>query len=127
MAANTPGCTNPGAEHEALRERAAALEAKLSILRQQYVRNGLEHGAPHLTAVLGPFPERPRARRTWQQAAHRIEAYRFDHAIRDTDNALGPPPTATAARAHWQRVQQDIHKAQRELGLHVDRRLGRQL
>jgi conjugative relaxase-like TrwC/TraI family protein len=127
LAANPPDCTNPGAEHDALRERAAALEAKLSILRQQHLRNGFEHGTPHLTAALGPFPEQPRAQRTWQQAAHRIEAYRFDHAIRDTDNALGPPPTATAARAHWQRVQHDIHKAQRELGLHVDRRLGRQL
>jgi conjugative relaxase-like TrwC/TraI family protein len=127
LAANTPDRTNPGAEHEALRERAAALEAKLSIHRQQHLRDGLEHGAPHLTAALGPLPEQPRARRTWQQAAHRIEAYRFDHAIRDTVNALGPPPTATAARGHWQRVQHDIHKAQRELGLHVDRRLGRQL
>jgi hypothetical protein len=127
LAANTPDCTNPGAEHEALRERAASLEAKLSILRQQYVRNGIEHDAPHLTAELGPLPEQPHARHTWQQAARRIEVYRFDHAITDTDNALGPPPTATAARAHWQRVQQDIHKAQRELGLHVDRRLGHQL
>ena len=35
LAANTPDWTNPGGEHEALRERAAALEAKLAILRQQ--------------------------------------------------------------------------------------------
>jgi chromosome segregation ATPase len=125
LAPNTPDGTNP--EHEALRESAAALEAKLSILRQQHVRDRLEHGATHLTAVLGPLPEQPRARHTWQQAAQRIETYRFDHAITDTDNALGPPPTATAARAHWQRVQQNIHKTQRELGLHVERRLGRQL
>ena len=127
LAANTPDWTNPGGEHEALRERAAALEAKLAILRQQHLRNGLEHGAPHLTAALGPLPAQPYPRRTWQQAADRIEAYRFDHAITDSENALGPPPTATAARRHWQRAQQDIHRAQRELGLHVDRRLGHQL
>ena len=127
LAANTPDCTDPGAQDGALRERAAALEAKLSILRQQHVRNGLERGAPHLTAALGPLPEQPRARRAWQQAANRIEAYRFDHAITDTDNALGPPPTAPAARAQSQRVQQDIHEAQRELGLHGYGRLGRQL
>jgi conjugative relaxase-like TrwC/TraI family protein len=127
LVAKTPDRTNPAAEHEATRQRAAALEAKLSTLHQQHPRNGIEHGAPYLTAALGPPPEQPRARRTWQQAAHRIEAYRRDHAITDADEALGPPPTATAARAHWQRAQHDIHQAQRELGLHIDRSHGHQL
>ena len=117
----------PDTEHAALRERAAELEAEISILRQQHLRDALQHNAPHLTATLGPFPEQPRARRTWQQAARRIEAYRFDHAITDTDNALGPPPAASPARAHWQRTAQDVHRAQRELGRNVDRGHGHEL
>jgi hypothetical protein len=64
-----------GGEHKGLRERAATLEAELSILRQQHLHGPLEHSAPYLIAELGPPPEQPRARRTWQQAAHRIEAY----------------------------------------------------
>jgi hypothetical protein len=104
-----------------------ALETQLSLLRKQHLRNALGHGAPHLTATLGPLPQKSRARRTWEQAARRIEAYRFDHAITDTDNALGPPPTGTPARAHWQRAQQDIQRAQRELGRAADRGLGHQI
>ena len=109
--ADAPDHATPRAEHAALRERAAAVEAELSILRQQHLRDALQHNAPHLTATLGPFPEQPRARRTWQQAARRIEAYRFDHAITDTDNALGPPPPR-APRAHTGSAQ---HKTSTEL------------
>jgi hypothetical protein len=127
LAADAPDHATRTAEHAALRERAAALEGKLSILRQQHLRGALQHSAPHLTATLGPFPEQPRARRTWQQAARRIEAYRFDHAITDTDNALGPPPAASSARANWQRTAQDVHRAQRELGRNVDRGHGHEL
>ena len=121
LAADAPDRATRRPEHAALRERAAVLEGKLSILRQQHLRGALQHSAPYLTATLGPFPEQPRARRTWQQAARRIEAYRFDHAITDPDNALGPPPATSSARAHWQRIAQDVHRAQRELGHNVDR------
>ena len=58
----------------------------------------------------------PRARRTWQQAATRIEAYRFDHAVTDTRQALGSPPIDTRGRAHWQRAHHDLQRAQRDLG-----------
>ena len=43
----------------------------------------------YLTQALGALPDKPRARRTWQQAATRIEAYRFDHAVTDPRHALG--------------------------------------
>jgi conjugative relaxase-like TrwC/TraI family protein len=110
-----------------LRQRAAALEAELSILRQRHLQRALNHDAPYLTATLGPLPEQPRARRTWQQAAHRIEAYRFDHAVTDAHEALGPPPAAAAERTRWERAQQDVGRARRELGHHVDRGLRHQL
>ena len=80
------------AERRVLRERAAELNAQLATRRRERLRVALERPAPHLTEALGALPDQPRARRTWQQAATRIEAYRFDHAVTDTRQALGSPP-----------------------------------
>jgi hypothetical protein len=114
-----------GAEWETecrvLRERTAELEAQLSIRRREHLRIALERPAPYLTEALGALPEKPRARRTWQQAATRIEAYRFDHAITDDRQTLGPPPSGRPGRAHWQRAQHDLQRAQRDLGHHTAR------
>ena len=41
----------------------------------------------NLTTALGTLPDQPRARRTWEQAATRIEAYRFDHKVTDPGDA----------------------------------------
>jgi conjugative relaxase-like TrwC/TraI family protein len=109
------------AERQPLRERAAALEAQLSIRRQEHLRDALEHPGPYLSAMLGPLPHQPRARSTWQQAATHIEAYRFDHAITDARDALGPPPADTRERAHWQHARRDLRRAQRDLGQRIDR------
>ena len=103
-------------ERRALRERAAELEAQLSIRRREHLRVALERPAPYVTEALGALPEQPRARRTWQQAATRIEAYRFDHAVTNARHALGSPPTDNRERAHWQRAQHDLQRAQRDLG-----------
>jgi conjugative relaxase-like TrwC/TraI family protein len=127
LAAQVPDHTAWEAEQKPLRDRATAIEAQLSIQRREYVRRALELPAPYLTTALGRLPEQPRARRTWQQAAHRIEAYRFDHAITDTSDALGPPPTTALARTQWKRAQRDIQRAQRELGRRLDRGLGHEL
>jgi conjugative relaxase-like TrwC/TraI family protein len=110
------------AERRVLRERAAELEAQLSIRRREHLRVALERPAPYVTEVLGALPEHPRARRTWQQAATRMEAYRFDHAITDDRHALGSPPSDRSGRAHWQRAQHDLQRAQRDLGHHNARR-----
>jgi hypothetical protein len=101
-----------------LRERAAELEAQLSIRRREHLRVALERPAPYVTEALGALPEDPRARRTWQRAATRMEAYRFDHAITDDRHALGSPPSDRPGRAHWQRAQHDLQRAQRDLGHH---------
>ena len=110
------------AERSMLRERAAELNAQLSTRRREHLRVALERPAPHLTEALGALPDQPRARRTWQQAAARIEAYRFDHAVTDPRDALGSPPIDTQRRAHWQRAQHDLQRAQRDLGHHNARR-----
>ena len=89
---SVPDRTAWEAERRALRERAAELDAQLSSRRREHLRVALERPAPYLTEALGALPDQPRARRTWQQAATRIEAYRFDHAITDTRHALGPRP-----------------------------------
>ncbi|HEX5851466.1 MAG TPA: hypothetical protein VFY36_00080 [Solirubrobacteraceae bacterium] len=105
-----------------LRERAAELNAQLSSRRREHLRVALERPAAYLTEALGALPDEPRARRTWQQAAARIEAYRFDHTVTDEGGALGPPPSDKRERAHWQRAQHDLQRAQRDLG----RRIGLQ-
>jgi conjugative relaxase-like TrwC/TraI family protein len=110
------------AERRVLRERTAELDAQLSTRRREHLRVAQGRPASYLTETLGALPDQPRARRTWQQAATRIEAYRFDHAITDDRHALGSPPSDRAGRAHWQRAQHDLQRAQRDLGHHNARR-----
>ncbi len=122
-----PENTTWEAERRAMRERATALEVQLSVHRREHLRQALDHPAAYLTAALGPLPNQPRARRTWQQAAQRIEAYRFDHGVTDAHHALGPTPAATSARSQWQRAQQGLERAQRGLRRGKDRGLRHEL
>ena len=92
LARQVPDRATWQADRRALRERAAELETQLSTLRREHLHDALERPAPYLLASLGEPPDRPRARHTWRQAAQRIETYRFDHAITDTRDALGPRP-----------------------------------
>jgi hypothetical protein len=115
------------ADRRVLRERAAELNAQLLIRRREHLRVALERPAPYLQMALGALPEQPRARRTWQQAATRIEAYRFDHAVSDTRHALGPAPSDQRQRAHWQRAHHDLQRAQRDLGHHNTRQHSREI
>jgi hypothetical protein len=116
LASSIPDRTAWEAERRVLRERAAELDAQLSSRRREHLRVALERPAPYLATALGALPDQPHARRTWQQAATRIEAYRVDHAVTDAHDALGSPPTDTHGRAHWQRAQHDLQRAQRDLG-----------
>jgi hypothetical protein len=127
LAAMVPDRAAWDAERRSLRERAAELETQLSIRRSEHLHDALDPPAPYVLASLGEPPEQPRARRIWRQAAQRIEAYRFDHTITDNQQALGPRPDATPARTHWQQAQQDLHRAQHQLGLRVERGLRREL
>ena len=122
LSSRVPDRTAWEAERRALRERAAELDAQLSSRRREHLRVALEQPAPYLTEALGALPEQRRARSTWQQAATRIEAYRFDHAITDDRHALGPPPSDRPGRAHWQHAHHDLRRAQRDLGHHNARR-----
>jgi hypothetical protein len=118
LSSSTPDRTAWDAERSALRERAAEIDAQLSSRRREHLAVALERPAPYLTEALGDLPDKPRARRTWQQAATRIEAYRFDHSITDTDHPLGQAPIDARGRAHWQRAHHDLQRAQRDLGQH---------
>ena len=122
LTSSLPDRTEWEAEHRALRERAAELNAQLSTRRREHLRVALERPATYLTETLGALPEQPRARRAWQQAAARIEAYRFDHTVTDDRHALGSPPTDTRERVGWQRAHHDLQRAQRDLGHHNARR-----
>jgi hypothetical protein len=127
LAPQVPDRATWQADRRGLRERAAELETQLSTLRREHLRDALEPPAPYLLTPLGEPPDQPRARHTWREAAKRIETYRFDHAITDTRDALGPQPAASPAREHWQKAQQDLHRAQHQLGRRVPRDLGREL
>ena len=83
LASSAPDRAAWEAERRALRERAAELNAQLSTRRREHLRVVLEWAAPYLTEALGALPNQPRARRAWQQAAMRIEAYRFCPASRN--------------------------------------------
>jgi conjugative relaxase-like TrwC/TraI family protein len=115
LAPHLPDRTTWQAESQALRERVARLEAELSVHRREHVRSALDDPASHLTTLLGPRPDDRHALVKWQRAAQRIEVYRFDHAMTDTDDALGRRPTAEPTRTEWQRAQQELDRAQREL------------
>jgi hypothetical protein len=121
LASSLPDRTAWEAERAPLRERATELEAQLSGRWQEHLRHALERPAPYLSTALGALPDQPRARRTWQQAATRIEAYRFEHTVTDAHHALGPPPNDKPERAHWQRAHHDLQRAQRDLGRRNDR------
>jgi hypothetical protein len=114
-------------ERRALRERAAEVEVQLSTRRGEQVHDALERPAAYLLASLGEPPDQPRAQRTWREAAQRIDTYRFDHTITDNQDALGPRPDTTSARAHWQQARQDLHRAQHQLGLRAARSIGHEL
>ena len=116
LSSSLPDRTAWDTERRALRERAAELDAQLSCRRREHLTVALERPARYLTEALGALPEQPGARRTWQQAATRIEAYRFDHAITDPHHALGSRPTDKQGRAQWQRADRDLKRAQRDLG-----------
>jgi hypothetical protein len=116
LSSNIPDRTAWDAERRALRERAAELDAQLSTRRREHLAVARKRPAPYLTEALGDFPDKPRARRTWEQAATRIEAYRFDHAVTDSRHALGSRPTDMRERAHWQRAHHDLERALRDLG-----------
>jgi hypothetical protein len=116
LTSNLPDRTAWDAERSALRERAAELNAQLSTRRRDHLRVALERPAPYLTKALGALPEQPRARRTWQQAATCIEAYRFDHTVTDDRDALGQRPSDKRERTRWQRAHHDLQRAQRDLG-----------
>jgi conjugative relaxase-like TrwC/TraI family protein len=116
LSSSIPDRTAWDSERRALRERAAELDAQLSTRRREHLAVALERPAPYLTEALGALPDKPRARRTWQQAATRIEAYRFDHDVTDARHALGPRPSDKHERAQWQRAHNDLQRAQRDLG-----------
>ena len=63
---------------------------------------------PHLTAALGPVPERLDAREHWQQTAGRIERYREHYNITDPEQALGENPRELRQRSDWRQLRHEI-------------------
>jgi hypothetical protein len=64
----------------------------------------------HVTALLGPFPERVGHVERWQSAAGAIEAYRTRWSI-NGPAALGPEPADPEQRAHWDKTVAMVGRA----------------
>jgi len=62
----------------------------------------------HLTAALGPAPERLDARQRWQQTAERIERYRDHYNITDPEQTLGANPQELRQRSDWRQLRHEI-------------------
>jgi hypothetical protein len=58
----------------------------------------------YVLEALGPVPESTRGKRTWRQAAAKIEHYRRSYQISDPERALGPEPGDPIQRADRQRA-----------------------
>ena len=123
LGARVPDRTEWDAERSRLRERATALEAELALRRSEHVRDALREPGNHLIAALGESPIHPRLKRTWQRAAQRVAAYRFDHAITATNELLGPQPRDSHAREQWRRAHHDLARVKHDLGGRANRSL----
>jgi len=94
--------------NEAELVRYAAITAELD-RRERVQRLALLIDPPaHLTAALGPIPERLDARRGWQQTAERIERYREHYGITDPERALGENPQDLRQRSDWRQLRHEI-------------------
>jgi hypothetical protein len=106
------------------RARLAELD-RVAELRGRLLARAAEASEPaYLTALVGPRPSEPQARRTWLAAASAVEAYRDRWAVDDAERALGAEPGRQAPRR--QRVQRDaageiVRAAAEALGRAQDR------
>ncbi len=105
--------------------RYAAIAAELE-RREHVQRLALVVDPPaHVTAALGPVPERLEARERWQQTAGRIERYRDHYGITDPDRALGENPQDLRQRSDWRQLRHEIRHGRESITREADR--GREL
>jgi len=90
--------------------RSAALTTELHH-RDHVQRLALLIDPPaHVTAALGPVPERLDARERWQQTAERIERYRDHYNITDLEQALGENPQELRQRSDRRQLRHEIQQ-----------------
>jgi len=105
--------------------RYAAITAELE-RRDHVERLALVIDPPaHLTAALGPVPERLDARERWQQTAGHIERYRDHYGITDPERALGENPQDLRQRSDRRQLRHEIQHDRESLTREPDR--GREL
>jgi len=101
---------NPPKLSEPELARSAALTTELHH-RDHVQRLALLIDPPaHVTAALGPVPERLDARERWQQTAERIERYRDHYGITDPEQALGENPQELRQRSDRRQLRHEIQQ-----------------
>jgi len=71
----------------------------------------------YVTAELGPRPEDPARRASWERGVEVIERHRQTHSIKDRQSALGAEPPSGFERAAFERTRNQLAQVRRELGL----------
>lgn len=104
------------AQHAETLGRYVAIGEELDRRRQNAARAAAIEKPAYLTAELGPYPEWPSHRRTWERAAIRIEMYRESFGVIDEKSALGKEPREHRQRDAWRIARRDVDRALRELG-----------
>lgn len=107
--------------------RVSAIDRELTHRRNAVARAALVQPASYLVDLLGHEPDRPSERQAWRRAVRLIEAYRFDHDIRDAGSALGPKPQDAAQAVRWQACQHQVAARLQERGRSADPALTRDL
>jgi len=75
----------------------------------------------HVTAALGPVPERLDARERWQQTAEGIERYRDHYNITDLEQALGENPQELRQRSDRRQLRHEIQQHRGTIAREPDR------
>lgn len=115
----TPQVPNRGEwerETEPQRGRAKELRAELGARREAHTEAALASPPAHLSRALGRSPLDPGKRMGWERAARAVEGYRFDRGLRGME-PLGERPSDPAGRKAFEKIEAELGRAQRRLGL----------
>lgn len=103
-------------ETEPLRLRAKVLKGELSARREAQIEAAVSSPPPPLAYALGKPPADPAKRRVWEQAARKLEGYRFDRGLQSL-KPLGDRPTDPKGAKAFDKIRGELDRAQRRIGL----------
>jgi conjugative relaxase-like TrwC/TraI family protein len=98
-----------------LRERRSALVAEQRARSESHAEAAVMAPGPHIVEALGSAPPDPAGRRSWERGVRAIERYRFEHGT-SGEGPLGKRPERGEAARAWRDANDELVRAQRQLG-----------